>query len=244
MIRKPIYSPSGRAEEYSKDHNGNLAINIYNGCSHGCKYCYAKTFNDRYKRGDFSKVEPRKDIVESVKRQLQRENFKNKTIFLCFLCDPFPVGYDHEPTYDIIKLIKDSGNHVRILTKGNPDKKRLFDMLDGNDFLGVTISCDNEFAGIIEPYASRPSARKILIMEAKEAGIKTFVSCEPVFQVNEIYSLISNYDFIDEYKIGKLNHCKSEINWDKFGRECRKLCELYNLNYTLKYDLLKEMGDV
>lgn len=33
---KPIYEPSGAAKEY-----GDLAINIYTGCPHGCFYCFA-----------------------------------------------------------------------------------------------------------------------------------------------------------------------------------------------------------
>ena len=31
-----IYEPKGRAREYSP-----LACNLYMGCTHGCKYCYA-----------------------------------------------------------------------------------------------------------------------------------------------------------------------------------------------------------
>ena len=30
-----IYEPKGRAREY-----GELALNLYSGCRHGCKYCY------------------------------------------------------------------------------------------------------------------------------------------------------------------------------------------------------------
>ena len=34
---KPIYEPKGRAGEYC-----GLAINIYNGCNHGCTYVCSK----------------------------------------------------------------------------------------------------------------------------------------------------------------------------------------------------------
>lgn len=31
-----VYEPRGRAREYSE-----LAYNLYRGCTHGCRYCYA-----------------------------------------------------------------------------------------------------------------------------------------------------------------------------------------------------------
>lgn len=34
MVNNPIYEPKGKAKEY-----GDLALNIYTGCSHGCFYC-------------------------------------------------------------------------------------------------------------------------------------------------------------------------------------------------------------
>lgn len=33
---KIIYEPKGAAKEYSE-----LAVNLYLGCNHGCKYCFA-----------------------------------------------------------------------------------------------------------------------------------------------------------------------------------------------------------
>lgn len=111
---KPIYEPKGKAKEY-----GDYAINIYTGCPHECFYCFAPSVLRKLK-DDFHKcVEPRKNIVEEVKKQIEREKITGKLIHLCFTCDPYPCGYDTTPTMEIIKAIKESGNNVQILTKGD-----------------------------------------------------------------------------------------------------------------------------
>lgn len=90
-MNKPIYEPRGRAREY-----GELAVNIYTGCNHGCSYCYAPAVLHRG-REKFAEVQPRPGIVEAVRRQLEREKKTGRTIFLCFTCDPYPAEIDTTP---------------------------------------------------------------------------------------------------------------------------------------------------
>ncbi len=229
---RPIYEPRTRAREYC-----DLAVNIYTGCNHGCVYCYAPAVL-RKSREEFWAVEPRKDIVQSVINQLTREGLKDKKIMLCFTCDPYPHTIDTTPTRDVIKAIKNSGNHVQILSKGGLRAVRDFDLLDGNDSFGVTIS---SMIGSNEPFAALPRYRLRALEKAHERGIKTWVSCEPVYDVETIYSLIELHDYIDMYRIGKLNYIPSKINWAEFGSECERLCKLHQRQYYIKEDLRKAM---
>lgn len=87
-MNKPIYEPRGRAREY-----GELAVNIYTGCNHGCSYCYAPAVLHK-EQGAFTEVQTRPGIVEAVRRQLEREKTTGKTVFLCFTCDPYPADID------------------------------------------------------------------------------------------------------------------------------------------------------
>ena len=48
-------------------------------------------------------------------------------------------------------------------------------------------------------------------------GIKTWVSCEPVLNPESIYMLIRFANYIDKFKIGKLNYFPSDIDWKEFG---------------------------
>lgn len=122
-MKPPIYEPKGKAKEY-----GDLALNIYTGCPHRCYYCFAPGVLHKEREAFHSNVQPRPGIVEEVKKQLEKEQITGKLIHLCFTCDPYPTGYDSTATREIIKLLKDHGNHVQILTKG--DGSRDFDLLD------------------------------------------------------------------------------------------------------------------
>lgn len=232
MISKPIYEPKGAAKEY-----GDYAINIYTGCPHRCHYCFAPSVLRRDREKFHSDVRPRDGIVEAVKRQLEREHITGKTIHLSFACDPYPTGYGTTPTREIIKLLKESGNHVQILTKG--DGSRDFDLLDENDWYGVTVSGAKQRE---EPGAESMFKRLTSLLKAKERGIKTWVSFEPVVNTEVIMRVINwNHDAIDKVKIGKLNYHPSTIDWAEFGREAEALCRELGLDYYIKDSLRKEM---
>ena len=139
---KPIYEPKGKAKEY-----GDYALNIYTGCPHRCYYCFAPSVLRRDREKFHSDIRPRDGIVEATKAQLEREEITGKTIHLCFTCDPYPTGYDTTATREIISLLKQYGNHVQILTKG--DGSRDFDLLDGGDWYGITY--DGQYAGAYMP---------------------------------------------------------------------------------------------
>ena len=231
---RPIYKPSGRAREY-----GEYAINIYTGCNHGCTYCYAPKVL-HMDRAAFDVVRQRDNIVKAVWEQLSTFPEKGKTIALCFTCDPYPRGVDTTPTREIIQAIKTSGNHVQILTK-NPTT-RDFDLLDGNDWFGVTLTSNDRTAVHIEPGALLPSKRLAALYAAHEAGIRTWISLEPVLDPKFCYGVIRFID-ADLYRIGKLNYYKSHTDWAQFGHKIEELCVQYERRYYIKEDLRLEMRD-
>lgn len=232
---KPIYEPRGKAKEY-----GDYALNIYTGCPHRCFYCFAPNVLHRDRETFHSAVEPRKDIIEATRKQLEKEQITGKLIHLCFTCDPYPTGYDTTPTREIIKLLKEYGNHVQILTKGVGNRD--FDLLDENDWYGITISCDNSESCSAEPNSMHTSPRMLGLLSADSHGIKTWVSYEPVLNAEFVLQHIKEYwQFIDKIKIGKLNYYPSDIDWSQFGREAEALCRDLGVEYYIKESLRAEM---
>lgn len=221
---KPIYKPKGAAKEY-----GDYAINIYTGCPHRCFYCFAPSVLRKDKEEFHSCVEPRAGIVEATIAQIEREQIKGQTIHLCFTCDPYPTGYDTTVTREIIKAIKESGNHVQILTKG--DGSRDLDLLDRNDWYGITLDGKGFSTGQLNAFA-----------EAYRRRIKTWVSFEPVTDEQAFFvglHLVSK--IVDKVKIGKLNYHPSDIDWKDFGHKAEALCKELGLDYYIKDSLRKEM---
>jgi len=225
---KPIYVPKGKAKEY-----GDYAINIYTGCPHECYYCFAPNVLHREREKFHTCIAPRENIVEETRKQIEREGFTGKLIHLCFTCDPYPVGYDTTPTREIIKVIKESGNNVQILTKG--DGSRDFDLLDENDWYGITL----DGADCKAPTRERLNS----LAEAHSKGIKTWVSFEPVTNEREFFIELHCVSLIvDKVKIGKLNYHPSNIDWANFGRKAEELCKKLGLDYYIKESLREEMN--
>ena len=228
-----IYVPRGKAKEY-----GDYALNIYTGCPHRCFYCFAPSVLRRDKEQFHSCVEPRKNIVEETARRLAQGDIKGKLIHLCFTCDPYPTGFDTTATREIIKLIKESGNHVQILTKGCGSRD--FDLLDGNDWYGITLDGARPRK---TDYDVAPLFRFCNgLVKAHEKGIKTWVSFEPVLDAENVLEMIADVaPYTDKVKIGKLNYYPSSINWKEFGEQAEALCKKLGIDYYIKESLRKEM---
>ncbi len=223
----PIYEPGGKAAEY-----GEWALNIYTGCPHRCYYCFAPNVLHRTKEDFHSHVEPKKNIIGKVRTQLDKDTtLRGKLVHLCFTCDPYPTGYDTSTTREIIKLLKEYGNHVQILTKG--DGSRDFDLLDENDWYGITLD------GVS---ADTYRARLDSLSEAHIQGINTWVSFEPVTDERNFFielHLVSR--IANRVKIGKLNYHPSDIDWKAFGEKTETLCQKLGLDYYIKESLREEM---
>lgn len=226
---KPIYEPKGAAKEY-----GDYALNIYTGCPHRCFYCFAPQVLHKDRAKFHSVVEPRKNIVEETRKQLEREDFSGKTIHLCFTCDPYPTGYDSMPTREIIRLLKEHGCHVQILTKGI-EARRDFDLLDSGDWFGMTLDGSET--------VDEAKAKLFQLYVARTKPIKTWISFEPVINAENVLVLIqcAKDIGIDRVKIGKLNYHPSEINWKEFGEKAEAQCRKLGLEYYIKDSLRKEM---
>ncbi len=224
-----LYKPKGRAGEY-----GELALNLYTGCLHGCKYCYVPSILRKTPQEFHSNVVVRKNVHENLRLDMRKAH---APIFLSFTCDPYQPGT--RTTRDAIRIIKEHGGTVIILTKGGQRALRDFDMLTGEDKVGATLTFTNiEDSLRWEPRAAPPYDRMLMLKRAHLQGIRTWVSLEPIIDPDQTLELIDRTaGYVDEYKVGKLNHFPIEIDWyDVRDRIVNKL-EALRLKYYIKKDL-------
>jgi DNA repair photolyase len=233
-----IYPPKGKALEY-----GERALNLYNGCDHGCKYCYAPAATWS-KRKEF--VQPKARVINE--KDLDREISqlpKGTVVFLCFTCDPYQhLDTELQITRRIIQKLLNAGMSVIILTKGGPRSTRDLDLLsahpDQSNYGATLTFVDDALSRLWEPNAALPGERLEALERAHSLGIPTWASLEPVIDPKQSLELIRrSHEFVDVFKVGKWNHDPraAYIDWRSFVTEAVSLLEALGKEYHIKKDL-------
>jgi len=234
-----IYQPSGKAREYSP-----LALNIYNGCDHGCTYCYTPLIR---RDPDQNKVvQLRNNFLETLERELSKNVFREQ-ILLSFMCDPYShFEMENELTKNSLAYLNLKKCKVAVLTKGGSRCLRdlsLFKEFGNKIKIGATLTLIDEKQSIdIEPRAALPVDRLSALEYLHDNGIKTWVSIEPVIDPIQSLELIKNsITFVDQYKIGKMNHFEKRFNpnidWEKFMTDSVSILRNANKQFYIKEDL-------
>lgn len=234
-----IYQPKGKAREYSP-----LALNIYNGCDHGCKYCYVPDIFHKTKEEHLN-VNERQDILSSVKRDCMNIKVK-KQVLLSFTGDPYcHFNEEAKMTRKVLIILLENNFPVSILTKGGNrclQDMDIFKDFGGNIKIGQTLTFfDKEKSLYSEPNASLPDERIETFRILKENNIKTWASIEPVvFPKESIKMIEKTLEYCDEYKIGKLNHFpkyEKQINWYLYLKTILNILRENNKKIYVKKDL-------
>lgn len=240
---KAIYEPTGKAREF-----GDLACNLYKGCSHGCNYCYA-TGVLRMSKEDFSKPEPRKGVLEQLEKDAAKHEGSRIPIFLCFTSDPYQIiETEHNITREALLILQKHGCAINVLTKGGTRACKDFDILasDPGNWFGTTLTYASYHQSFTnEPLARSPQNRIHAIYNAKKSDINTWVSLEPIISKAEALSLIKDtLEFVDLYKIGKMNHRTgiSEAELRSFLAEAVNLLDKNKKKYYIKLDTRPFLG--
>ncbi len=224
MTMKVIYRRQGKPE-YAK-----LGLNIYTGCSHGCKYCY----NEWRFRGSW--IQPRKaaslNNIQKDLTELDCAGEKNP-VLLSLVGDPYDMARsDSGYMRSVLKLFRLYDHPFIILTKGGMLAAKGFDLYGPNDSFGVTLTFDNdEDSKQWEPGAALPADRIAALEEAHNRGIHTWVSFEPVIYPAQTINLIElTHEFVDLFWVGKLNHntaLEKTVEWPKFRYDIEEVLQKY-----------------
>jgi len=239
MNLKVIYKPKGRAGEYSE-----YALNIYNGCDFGCKYCFCPLVLKKDRTLFHNSITERVDFIAKVESDCVKLAGNTEKVLLCFTCDPYnSLDLKEGTTRKVLELFKKYNINFQILTKSGNRAKRDFDLYKPGDAFASTLTFVDEIKSKEwEPNAPLPKDRMETLKYAHELGIETWVSLEPVVDPAESLKLIElTHEYVDLYKVGIINYneLKNTIDWKAFGTEAIRLLEMYGKKYYIKDDLKK-----
>ena len=241
-----IYEPTGAAREYSP-----LAMNYIKGCDHGCVYCYVpklmKRFNAGYVHSNVY-IKEEKALMKEIEASCRKYRNSEKQVFLSFLTDPYSsFNKETKLTRRVLELLLKYEIPVSILSKGG---LRILDDIDIilQFGLNIQVGASLTFTSIEdsmkwEKGAALPAERFEALQILHGHGIRTWASMEPVIFPDQSLEIMEiTHEYIDAYKIGKLNHFpKHEVkfDWPKFLTDSVAIMRKYDKQFYIKKDLLE-----
>jgi DNA repair photolyase len=224
MVRTRVLRPSGTGFLW--------CINQYNGCAHGCKYCYGMSIRKK-KYEDWIQATIRKNVIEDLQKDIKKLKSNNITIrdiFVGSICDSYqPLENKLGLTRSVIELLIANELPFTILTK-NDLVLRDIDLFKGYGMcrVGVTItSLSEDFRRYLEPGTVSYEKRIEVLRTLKKNNVSTYLSCEPIFPVKEanpIDIVEKLKDIVDLFEFGL---------WNRY--RYKHLDEYYYRNYSIEY---------
>ena len=168
----------------------NYTVNAYRGCSHACRYCFARPTHEYLEfdcGSDFdSQVVVKTNVAEVLRRELRRPSWARETVALGTNTDPYQRAEGRYALMPgIIAALRDSGTPFSILTKGTLLRRDLPLLVGAAERVrvGVAVSLavgDSALHAEVEPGTPTPQARLALIAAIRDAGLDCHVMVAPV----------------------------------------------------------------
>jgi DNA repair photolyase len=166
------------------------SINPYQGCEHGCIYCYARpshAYLDLSPGLDFeTKLFAKPNAAALLRTELAHPGYRCEPIALGTNTDPYqPIEREWKVTRQVIEVLAECEHPLTITTKGVLILRDL-DLLApmaAKNLARVYVSIamlDRELARKLDPRAPSPQRRLEMIKALSDAGVPVGVSVAPV----------------------------------------------------------------
>lgn len=254
---KVTNKPKLKAISYSKTNFG-YCINSYNGCEHGCRYCYGMKVT-RKKYADWVKPAPRLQLIDWLQKDMktikQHPEIKSgiKDIMVSSITDCYqPIESHHRITREVVKILIENELPFTVLTK-NVNVLEDIDLFASYDkcIVGLTVATlDDDIRQSLEPNAPPINDRIDALKELKQAGIYTYCSVEPILPGSNPIDIIDTLkEYVDLFEFGKLNGNKGAVSNEQYYvnafKQIESHCKANGINYrhaSHSYIFLKQNG--
>lgn len=165
-------------------------LNIYRGCQHGCRYCFALYTHKYMETGNagcfFSAIYKKENIAEQLERQLASPGWKGEVINLGGVTDNYqPWEAENGLMTEVLEVLIKYRNPCIISTKSDLILRdyNLIERLSRMTYVNVasTITCvDEKLAAELEPGAVSPGRRFTMLKEFSRTNVSTGVHSMPL----------------------------------------------------------------
>lgn len=235
---KIIYQPAGKAREYSP-----LAANLYTGCGHKCSYCYVPGVTKVDRTTFDTVVNERRSVIEQLRRDAESIRGSRQQVFMSFTTDPYnPVNNEAKLTRQALLIFLENRIPVSILTKSGLAAMQdldLFKMFGDHIKIGASLTYDNDAdSQRIESGAALPGERLEMLRQLHDAGVRTWVSFEPMMQPRQTLNLMhASLKYVSEYQFGKLADDKRVFDWNAIVSEIVNTLRPAGIPFYIKHTL-------
>jgi len=225
------------------------SVNCLSGCSHDCRYCYARADALWFGRIK-SAAEWSRPVLREKEVTRRRRKVKGPVMF--------PTTHDItpeflEPCLEVIRNILEAGNRLLIVSKPHFDcieaiVRETWRYQEQILFRFTIGAMDDELLGYWEPGAPTFQERLEALQVAWAAAYETSVSCEPLLDSHCVQALVAKlapcgpkssaapHYITDTIWIGKMNQVRARcvagtsqqaIRWIEAGQTDRRVREIY-----------------
>lgn len=147
-------------------------LNIYRGCAHNCRYCYAMYSHEYLQDDDFHEnIYVKTNIVEKLEEDLRRSSWKREIVNIGGVTDSYqPCEADYKIMPEVLKLLIRYKTPAIISTKSDLVLRDydLIDELSRLTYINIAstiTTTDESIRELIEPGAA-PSAKRFAMLKA------------------------------------------------------------------------------
>jgi DNA repair photolyase len=220
-------------------------LNIYRGCSHNCKYCYAIYSHEFLGEQDFSKVFVKINIIEQLDKELSDPKWNREIINIGGVTDSYQKAEEELKIMpEVLKLLIKHKTPAIISTKSDLIL-RDFDLiaeLSKFTYVNVasTITTMNEDdRKKIEPYASSSIERFKMLKEFRKTNASVGLHTMPIIpHITDSYSNIES--LCSEAKLANVHYMLPGVLYLR-GATRKVFFEFIKDQYSDKYENIKEL---
>ncbi|QDH80339.1 PA0069 family radical SAM protein [Echinicola soli] len=184
------HAKKGLSTNDSPDLPLNYSVNPYQGCEHGCIYCYARNSHQYWGfdagLGFETNIIVKQDIDEVLKKQFKAKNYRPQTIMLSGNTDCYqPAEKKYQLTRKILQLCLEVSHPVSVITKNSLIQRDadIIMALARKRLIHVYFSInhlDSRLKASLEPRTATGKKKIALIRQFTQLGIPCGVMVAPI----------------------------------------------------------------